>query len=98
MEKGGMNLSGTSKAALAVAALLVALSLVTWRQARAREALVELDQIRREISLVQADNGELDRRIQHLESRGRVVPAARDRLGMVLPASGEMVLLTGDAR
>ncbi len=93
-----MRLSGPSRTALAMAALLIALSLVTWRQARAREALVELDTLRREISLVQAENGELERRIAHLESRGRVVAAARERLGMHTPTAREIVLLSGDAR
>ncbi len=92
-----MRLSGSSRAVLAVAALLAAMSLVIWRQTRAREALVELDTLRREISLVQAEKGELERRIQNLESRGRVVPAARERLGMHTPGAGEIILLPGDA-
>lgn len=91
-----MRLSGTSLTALAVAALLAALSLVTWRQSRTREALVELDRIQRSVSLVEAERAELQRRIQVLESRGRVVRDARERLGMRNPDAGEIVLLPGD--
>jgi cell division protein FtsL len=91
-----VRISGTSLTALAVAALLAALSLVTWRQSRTREALVELDRVQRAISLVEAERAELQRRIQVLESRGRVVRDARERLGMRNPEAGEIVLLPGD--
>lgn len=87
--------SGPVLTALAVAALLAALSLVTWRQARAREALVELDRLQREISLVEAERAALERRVQTLEGRGWVVPAARSRLGMRPPRADEIVLLPG---
>jgi cell division protein FtsL len=82
---------------LAAALLLASLSLVTWRQARALEALAELDGLRREISLLEAVRTDLETRIQALESRARVVPAAGARLGMRRPndASGEIVLLSG---
>lgn len=90
-----MRMGGVGATALAVAALLAALSLVTWRQARALEALQVLDAVERELSLVEAERADLHRRIQTLESRGRVVPAARDRLGMRTPSSGEIILLEG---
>jgi cell division protein FtsL len=90
-----MKLSAVSWTALMVAVLLAALSLVTWRQARTRESLAELDELRREISLAEAERSELERRIQFLESRGRVVAEARERLGMKTPASGEIVILSG---
>ena len=91
------RLSAASRAALAIAALLAALSLVAWRQARAFEALGELDQVRRQISLAEAERAELYRRLQYLESRGRVVPAARERLGMKTPEASEIVMLNGEA-
>jgi cell division protein FtsL len=91
-----MRMSATSLTALAVAALLIALSLVTWRQARTREALTELADIRREMSLAEAEQGELQRRIQVLESRSRVVRDARNRLDMRTPHAGEIVLIPGD--
>ena len=90
-----MKLPGMLIAALSVALLLAALSLVTWRQARAREALGELDGLRRELSLMTAERNELGNQIQVLESRGRVVPEARDRLGMRTPAGAEIVWLAG---
>lgn len=85
--------ASTTLAALAVAALLGALSLVAWRQARAREALASLDGIRRERSLGLAERAELLGRIRHLESRARVVPESRERLGMRLPDATEIVIL-----
>lgn len=91
------RLSTPSLVALAFAGLLASLSLVTWRQSRALEALAELDRLERERSLTQADLTELDRRIQYLESRGRVVPEARARLGMHSPAASEIVWLPGEA-
>lgn len=91
-----MRISGTSLTALAVAALLASLSLVTWRQARAFETLGELDGLRRQISLVESERAELFRRIQVLESRGRVVRDARDRLDMRAPRALEIIYLPGD--
>lgn len=90
-----MKLSAASWTALLVAVLLASLSLVTWRQTRTREALAELDELRREISLAEAERSELEQRIQMLESRSRVVPAARERLGMKTPGSDEIVILSG---
>jgi cell division protein FtsL len=90
-----MKLSAASWTALVVAALLASLSLVTWRQARVREALEELDHLRREISLAEAERSNLEQRIQMLESRSRVVPEARERLGMKTPGSAEIIILSG---
>ena len=87
------NVSGTTRVGLAVAVLLAALSLVAWRQGRALEALGALDRVHRDISLAEAEGAELHRRIQYLESRGRVVPEARDKLGMHMPDAAEQVLL-----
>ncbi len=89
-----MRLSGSLMATVAVAVLLAALSFLMWRQARALEALAGLDGLRREISLVTSERNELVNRIQVLEGRGRIVPAARDRLGMQTPNGGEIVWLS----
>ena len=78
---------------LAVAGLLVSLSLVTWRQARSMEALSDLDRIEREQALARAEGEELARRIQVMESRGRVVPLARERLGMEIAPSTVVLLI-----
>jgi len=91
------RVGGPSRAALAVAILLAALSLVTWRQSRALDTLATLEELRRETSLARAERTELLRRIRLLESRGRVVPAAREELGMHLPDASEIVYLPGDA-
>lgn len=90
-----MRLSGATMATLGVALLLAALSFVTWRQARAFEALAHLEELRSEISLVTAERNDLENRIRRLESRGYILPAARERLGMYPPTSAEIVLLPG---
>ncbi len=89
------RLAGTSLVALAVAALLAALSLVAWRQARALETLEELDGVRRELALEEAERGELQRRVRHLEGRGYVVARARELIGMRMPGASEIVILAG---
>lgn len=82
--------------ALAVAVLLASLSLVAWRQGRARGVLAELDRVRREAALSRAEKADLLHRIQYLESRSRVVPAARARLDMHTPEADEIVILPVD--
>jgi cell division protein FtsL len=89
------RVAGTSLVALATAALLGALSLVSSRQARSLETLGTLDQLQRESSLEMAERDELQRRIQALETRGRVVSEAQKRLGLKVPKAGEVVYLAG---
>jgi len=89
------RLAGTSMVALATAAFLASLSLVTWRQARALEAQEELELVRREWSLGIAERDELQRRVRALESRGHVVPLAGERMGMRMPTASEIVILPG---
>ena len=91
------RLAGTSMVALATAALLASLSLVTWRQARAMESLEKLDGIRRELSLGESERADLLSLVRVLESRGRVVPEAREELGMRMPDASEIVILAGYA-
>lgn len=81
--------------ALGFAALLGALSFVTWRQARTREILADSDRVRSEIALAQAEMIELVTRIQHLEGRPRVREWAIANLGMHQPSGDEIVLLEG---
>ena len=83
------------RAALVIAVLLGALGMVTWRQSRALEALAALDDRSRTASVAAAERVELERSIQVLESRQRVVPEARDRLGMHIPTGSELVQLPG---
>lgn len=85
--------------ALLFLALLGSLTLVVWRQSRALEMLRELEAVRAERVVEEARRGSLARRVEELESRGRVSAAARDRLGMRLPTGAELVILPlGDLR
>lgn len=90
------GLSTSSRVALAVAGLLASLSFVAWRQSRALEELEGLDTLTKEMSLARAERAELTRRIQYLQSYGRVVRDARARLGMRIPDASEQVLLPGE--
>ncbi len=92
-----MRASGGILATFGVALLLLALGLVTWRQARSLEGLATLDDLRGDISLMTAETNELENRIRRLESRGHIVQVARERLGMYAPGSAEIVLLPGRA-
>lgn len=84
------------RAAFAVVALLGSLALVTWRQSRAFEVLKQLDGVRTQISVADAEGVDLERRIQVLESRSRVVPEARTRLGMHTANVDELVILPAE--
>ena len=81
--------------AIGLGGLLASLSLVTWRQSRAFEALADLDEVRHDLSVAESEETELRRRIQGLEGRSRISRVARGLLGMHQPAASEMVLLTG---
>lgn len=91
------RLAGTSMVALATAALLASLSLVAWRQARALDVFERLDGVRRELTLGESEKADLLSRVRVLESRGRVVPEAREELGMRMPDASEIVILAGGA-
>jgi cell division protein FtsL len=85
--------SGTIRLALAFAALFAALTMVIYRQSRALDVLRAADELRGARVVAEAERAELTRRIQTLESRTRVVAAARDRLGMYVPSANEIVIL-----
>lgn len=89
---------GLIRGVFGVVVLLGALALVPWRQSRALEVQTHLAQLRNQMSAAKAERAELQRNIQLLESRSRVVPAARDRLGMHTPVGTELVILPGDAK
>ena len=84
------------RAALTVAVLLLALGFVTWRQSRAFEVLGHLEEVRRANAEARAERIDLERNVQTLESRSRVVPAARSRLGMHTPDASELVILAAE--
>ena len=90
-----MDSNTLGRAAFAFTVLLGALGMVTWRQSRALEALASLDDLRTRTSVARAERIELERTVQVLESRQRVVPEAREHLGMHLPTGPEQVLLPG---
>lgn len=84
--------AAVGRAALTFVLLMTSLGLVTWRQGRALEANRELDDLRRASSVARAEQVELEREIQVLLSRSRVVPAA-EALGMHTPSATEQVVL-----
>ena len=96
--RSGRSWATLSLLVLGFSGLLSALSLVTWRQSRAFEALAELDRLERSLSLAESERTELDRRIQGLDSRTRISSIAQERLGMHRPNASEMVLLSRGAQ
>jgi C4-dicarboxylate-specific signal transduction histidine kinase len=95
VEEGGMMRgNGAIRIGVACALLFASLSLVVWRQSRAFEELRGLDAARSARAVLQAERAELQREIQRLESRPRVVAAAGARLGLRVPTHSEMVILT----
>jgi cell division protein FtsL len=87
------RLSGTSKVALAVAALLASLSLVSVRQGTALSTMAYLDSLRVEEDLHEAIREDLNSRVLYLESYGRVSEDAERRLGMRKPGASDVVTL-----
>jgi hypothetical protein len=85
--------TGAIRMGIACALLYGSLSLVVWRQSRALEELRGLDAARAERALLQAERSELQRSIQRLESRGRIVAVAGERFGLRTPARSEIVFL-----
>lgn len=83
---------GTLRFALALAAMFGALSLVVWRQSRSLEELRALDASRSERAILESERGTLQRNIQELEGRERIV-AVGARLGLHAPAASELVIL-----
>lgn len=89
---------GAIRMGLACALLFASLSLVVWRQSRVLEALRALDAARAERVLLQAERSRLQGEIQRLESRARVLPLARERLGLRVPdAAASEIIILGDA-
>jgi hypothetical protein len=76
--------------ALAVAA---ALAVTVWRQTEGVERQRELTGIREESSVALAERTEWENRVHALQTRARVVRAARTRLGLHVARDDEVVLL-----
>ena len=81
------------RAAITFAVLMWSLGLVTWRQSRALEANRTLDELRRHVSVARAERVEIDRGIQTLRRRVRIVMEA-EALGMHTPDATEQVFLS----
>ncbi|MGY8779019.1 MAG: hypothetical protein ACKVIN_12980 [Longimicrobiales bacterium] len=81
------------RAAITFAVLMVSLGLVTWRQSRALEANRTLDDLRRHVWVARAERVEIDRGIQALRRRVRIVMEA-EALGMHTPDATEQVFLS----
>ena len=86
-------LAGTSMVGLAVAAFLASLSLVSWRQVEALRQLEHLEVLEQECLVEKATLEELENKVRHLESWGRVVSEAESRLGMRRALSADIILL-----
>ena len=81
------------RAAITFAVLMWSLGLVTWRQSRALEANRTLDDLRRHMSVARAERVEIDRGIQTLRRRVRIVMEA-EAMGMHTPDATEQVFLS----
>lgn len=82
MTGGGRKGGWVSRVALAVAALLGALSLVAARQGKGLRVLSEVEALNSQLQLEQSRQDELVSRIRHLESRGVIMARAEEELGM----------------
>jgi hypothetical protein len=91
-----MDAAVLGRAVVTIAVLLGSLGYVTWRQSRALETLEEWDELRRASAVARAQVVELEREIQVLTSRARVVPEARARLDMHTPDASELVILLAE--
>jgi cell division protein FtsL len=79
---------------IAYAALLVAaLASVVWRQTVGRERFRELETVREEVAVAEAERDELTTRILELQRRDRIARYAQERLGMHVARDEEVVLL-----
>jgi cell division protein FtsL len=82
--------------ALAVAAFLASLSLVSIRQREALDTLRDVDSLREEMAIEVGTKEELENRIRTLETRSRVVREAEERLGMRAALDSEVIRLSGE--
>ena len=97
MAKSRVALRGRSMVALVLAAFVLLTSLVIWRRsfgiATARE-LQELGQARLQL---EGDRARLARDIRAASSREKLMPVAEQRLGMRVPADGQLIILRRSA-
>lgn len=79
--------------ALYAAVLTGALASVVWRQTVGRERFRELEKVREEVAVAEAERDELTTRILELQRRDRIVRYASERLGMHVARDEEVMLL-----
>jgi cell division protein FtsL len=75
------------------AVLVAALGSVVWRQTVGRERFRELETVREEVAVAEAERDELTTRILELQRRDRIAGYAAQRLGMHVARDEEVVLL-----
>lgn len=90
--RGARRRSRLAWAAYAVL-LVAALASVVWRQTVGRERFRELEKVREEVAVAEAERDELTTRILELQRRDRIVGYAQQRLGMHVARDEEVVLL-----
>ena len=74
-------------------AVLGAFGAVIWRQARAVALEEHLRELESERAIAEAEQVELERRIQELGARARIIRIARQELGMHVPEPDEIIFL-----
>lgn len=73
--------------------LVGALASVVWRQTVGRDRFKELERVREEVAVAEAERDELTTRILELQRRDRIAGYAEQRLGMHVARDEEVVLL-----
>lgn len=89
-----MRLKGRIWIAIWLVFVLVVLVWVVSRDTSGFQTATELNELRNERSVLQAEKADLMRRIREGESRARLIPRA-EALGLRLPADSEIVILQG---
>jgi cell division protein FtsL len=92
-----MRLKGRIWIAIWLAFALVVLVWVVSRDTSGFMIAGDLNDLRNERSVLQAEKAELMRRIREGESRARLIPRA-ESMGLRLPADSEIIILQGTLR
>ncbi len=83
---------------LCVALFLASLSVVAWRQGRAREVMNAREAVLGDIAMEIDERSKLLTQIQYLESYSRMKKDAYELLGLVIPADSSIVFLAGEGQ
>ena len=93
MAKSRVALRGRSVVALVLIAFVLLTSLVIWRRSFGIAGARELRELGQTKLQLEGDRARLARDIRAASSRERLVPVAERRLGMRVPADGQMIIL-----